>query len=70
MEKYEISNNDYFFKWKIKISKCSIKKNKNKTIIRFDFFQKMSKNMIKLGKNLCSYLEDLSENEKVLDTKQ
>jgi hypothetical protein len=45
---------------------------KDNTIYYFvlNFFLKMSKNMIKLGKNLCVYLEDLSENDKVLDTKQ
>ncbi len=31
---------------------------------------KMSKNMTKHAKNLCAYLEDLAENDKILDTKQ
>ena len=30
----------------------------------------MSKNMTKHAKSLCTYLEDLAENDKVLDTKQ
>ena len=32
--------------------------------------KKMSKNMIKLATNMSTYLEDLAENDKIMDTKQ